>query len=74
MRESCASAPGYAGGDLRFTALTTTKGCRLSADAPTIVNVRSRVGVTGGYVSDAPTRKPSKQSKNARRKRARYGR
>jgi hypothetical protein len=75
MREACQPAQGYGGEDLRFTDLGSVKGCRMHASERTIVNVRSRVGVTGGSDTGAPSlKRPRAKGKNARRKARRYGR
>lgn len=75
------ATPGYGGGDMRFTGMTTVKGCRTSAaqwhkdgkpHAP--ANVRTAVGVCSGYVWDAHTMRPlpatPKNAKHIRRRMA----
>lgn len=51
---ACSSGQGYAGGDLRYTGLTSTKGARTTHRQPKApVNVRTAVGLTTGYVKGA---------------------
>ena len=72
IRLACATGQGYAGGDLRFTGLTSTKGCRTSIQQPKApVNARTLVGVCSGFVVEASVPKAPKGSVNQRHARRR---
>lgn len=74
IREACQPLSGYGAGDMRSTGLRSTKGLRMRATEGVTVNVKTAVGVTGGFVTESQTPlSQRKLSKNARRKARRYG-
>jgi hypothetical protein len=51
---ACTGVSGYGAGDMRYTGLTSVKGLRTSPKQNGhTVNVKTRVGVTGGRVAEA---------------------
>lgn len=75
---ACQSGQGYAGGDLRYTGLTSTKGARDRAaqwqnGTKPPVNVRTHVKPCAGYVFDADTKAAKPSSANSRNKAKRHG-